>query len=231
MSVTKPEKSNSSKAFFPLSEILEKRQHFDRIWTLLKKEYPNPKPGLNYKNPLELLLATILSAQCTDAQVNKVTENLFKKYKSVEAYASADPKELEKEIYSVGFYRQKAKNIIRTAQLLLEKYDSKVPETMEELISLPGVGRKTANIVLARGFGHIEGIAVDTHVKRLSKRLGFTEQVDPIKIERELIALAKKEELDALSMTLILHGRKVCKARRPKCAECLLKQLCPSSRL
>ncbi|MDD4497829.1 MAG: endonuclease III [Methanosarcinaceae archaeon] len=211
------------------SEISDKRQNFARLWNLLKNEYPEAKPALNYGNPLELLIATVLSAQCTDSQVNKVTEHLFKKYKSVADYAFADPQELETEIYSTGFYRQKAKNIIKTSRILLEKYDSRVPQTMEELVSLPGVGRKTANIVLARGFGIIEGIAVDTHVKRLSNRLGFSRNFDPVKIERDLIALAKKEELDSLSMTLIHHGRKVCQARKPKCAECLLNQLCPSS--
>lgn len=225
----KPKPAPSSSSSSSASEIPDKRQNFDRVWALLKNEYPDAKPALNCGNPLELLVATVLSAQCTDSQVNKVTEHLFKKYNSVTDYAFADPRELEVDIYSTGFYRQKAKNIIRAAQILLEKYDSRVPQTMEELISLPGVGRKTANIVLARGFGIIEGIAVDTHVKRLSKRLGFSRNSDPVKIERDLIALAKKEDLDSLSMTLIYHGRKVCQARKPKCMECVLSQLCPSS--
>ena len=196
---------------------------------ILKKMYPDAKPSLNYCNPLELLIATILSAQSTDVQINKVTEKLFKKYSTVKDYANADLTELENDIYSTGFYKNKAKNIKSAAKLILDHYNGKVPETMEELITLPGVGRKTANIVLARAFGVIEGIAVDTHVKRVSRRLNFTKNSDPKKIEADLISLAPKEELDSISMILIYHGRKICKARKPKCEICILKDLCPSS--
>jgi endonuclease III len=223
----KQKKSNTQD---PLHEydIPDNRHNFDRIWALLKEEYPDAKPSLNYSNPLELLVATVLSAQSTDVQINRVTEKLFKKYRTAEDYANADPRELENDVYSTGFYKNKAKNIKAAARLIVEKYNGKVPETMEELITLPGVGRKTANIVLARGFGVIEGIAVDTHVKRVSRRLGFTKNSDPEKIEQDLISLAPKEDLDSISMTLIYHGRKICQARKPKCEICIVKELCPS---
>jgi endonuclease III len=196
---------------------------------MLQDEYPNAEPMLHFNNPLELMVATILSAQCTDKQVNKVTQVLFKKYLSVEDFANADLTELGKDIYTTGFYHQKAKHIIGSAQLILTEFNGKVPNTMEDLLKLPGVGRKTANIVLARGFDIIEGIAVDTHVTRLSQKLGFTRNSDPKKIEIDLMALARKEDLENLSMTLILHGRNVCIARRPKCGECVVNALCPSS--
>jgi endonuclease-3 len=209
-------------------EIPDNRHNFNKIWAILREEYPDAKPALNYGNPLELLVATVLSAQCTDVQVNRVTEDLFKKYRTVEDYANADLGELEEDIYSTGFYKNKAKNIIAAARLILERHNGEVPDTMEDLVTLPGVGRKTANIVLSRGFGVIEGIAVDTHVKRLSGRLGFTNNSDPVKIEQDLMALTPKNEFDSLSMTLILHGRKVCTARKPKCTECIINNLCPS---
>jgi endonuclease-3 len=196
---------------------------------ILKKMYPDAKPSLNYRNPLELLVATILSAQSTDVQINRVTEKLFKKYSTAKDYANADLMELENDIYSTGFYKNKAKNIKGAAELIVEHYNGKVPETMEDLVTLPGVGRKTANIVLARAFGVIEGIAVDTHVKRVSGRLNFTKNSDPEKIEADLISIAPKEELDSISMILIYHGRKICQARKPKCEICILKNLCPSS--
>lgn len=210
-------------------EIPDNRHNFDRIWALLKTEYPDAKPSLNYSNSLELLVATVLSAQSTDVQINKVTEKLFKKYKTAWDYANTDLRELEADIYSTGFYKSKAKNIKAAAQLIVERYGGEVPRTMEELVTLPGVGRKTANIVLARAFGVVEGIAVDTHVKRVSGRLGLTKHTDPVKIEQDLISLAKKEDLDLISMTLIYHGRKVCQARRPRCHICVVKELCPSS--
>ena len=209
-------------------DIPDNRHNFDRIWALLKKEYPDAKPSLNYSNPLELLVATILSAQSTDVQINRVTEKLFKKYRTVEDYAEVDLREFENDIYSTGFYKNKAKNIKDAARLIIEHYNGRVPETMAELVTLPGVGRKTANIVLARAFGVIEGIAVDTHVKRVSRRLGFTKNSDPEKIEHDLISLARKEDLDSISMTLIYHGRKICQARKPKCEICIVKELCPS---
>lgn len=211
--------------------VPDNTENFDRIFEILKHEYPGAAPALHFSNPLELLVATILSAQCTDRQVNVVTRSLFKKYHSVEDYASADLREFGKEIYSTGFYHQKAKHIIASAQIMLLEFNGQVPDTMEGLLKLPGVGRKTANIVLSRAFGKIEGIAVDTHVKRLSHRLGFTRHEDPEKIEKDLMTIAKREDLENLSMTLILHGRSVCVARKPKCEVCVVNSLCPSSRV
>lgn len=224
----KPKKLTSDESLQEYN-IPDNRHNFDRIWVLLKEEYPDAKPSLNYSNPLELLVATVLSAQSTDVQINKVTENLFKKYRTTWDYANADLRELEIDIYSSGFYKSKAKNIKAAAQLIVERYGGEVPHTMEELVILPGVGRKTANIVLARAFGVAEGIAVDTHVKRVSGRLGLTRNSDPVKIEQDLISLARKEDLDSISMTLIYHGRKVCQARKPRCWVCVVKELCPSS--
>jgi len=224
----KPKKSHAQDSLQEY-DIPDNRHNFDRIWALLKEEYPDAKPSLNYSNPLELLIATMLSAQSTDVQINRVTEKLFKKYRTAEDYAKADLRELENDVYSTGFYKNKAKNIKAAALLIVERYNGKVPETMEELITLPGVGRKTANIVLSRGFGIIEGIAVDTHVKRVSRRLGFTKHSDPKKIEQDLIALARREDLDVLSMTLIYHGRRVCRAKHPRCPSCVVNCLCPSS--
>jgi len=226
---SKSRKETKNPGFDKEYEIPDNRHNFDKIWDILREEYPAAKPALNYGNPLELLVATVLSAQCTDAQVNRVTEDLFKKYRTVEDYANADLRELEEDIYSTGFYKNKAKNIKASARLILERHNGGVPDTMGELVTLPGVGRKTANIVLSRGFGVIEGIAVDTHVKRLSGRLGFTNNSDPVKIEQDLMTLTPKNEFDSFSMTLILHGRKVCTARKPKCPDCVINNLCPSS--
>lgn len=202
--------------------------NFNRIRILLQTEYPDAGPELHFNDPLQLLVATILSAQCTDVQVNKVTAVLFEKYKNVEDLANADIRELEKDVYSTGFYRNKAKNIRKSAKMIISDFDSTVPDTMEQILTLPGVARKTANIVLARGHGVVEGIAVDTHVKRLSNLLGFTKNTDPVKIEKDLMNLARKEDWEALSMTLILHGRRVCVARKPKCGACVVSALCPS---
>lgn len=224
----KKQKKSDTKDSLQEYDIPDNRHNFDRIWALLKKEHPDAKPSLNYSNPLELLVATILSAQSTDVQINRVTEKLFKKYRTLEDYAEVDLREFENDIYSTGFYKNKAKNIKDAARLIIEHYNGRVPETMAELVTLPGVGRKTANIVLARAFGVIEGIAVDTHVKRVSRRLGFTKNSDPEKIEQDLISLARKEDLDSISMTLIYHGRKICQARKPKCEICIVKELCPS---
>lgn len=222
-------KKSNTQDFVSEYNIPDNTHNFDRIWALLKEEYPDVKPSLNYSNPLELLVATILSAQSTDVQINKVTEKLFRKYRAAEDYASADLRELENDLYSTGFYKSKAKNIKAAAQIIVERYKGEIPKTMEELVSLPGVGRKTANIVLARGFGIAEGIAVDTHVKRVSRRLGLTRNSDPEKIEKDLISLARNEDLGLISMTLIYHGRKICQAKKPKCPSCVVNQLCPSS--
>ena len=210
--------------------IPDNTHNFENIFSLLREAYPDAAPALHFSSPLELLIATILSAQCTDRQVNQVTQSLFKRYRTLEEYAAADVSEFGKEIYSTGFYQQKAKHIIESAQIMLTDFGGKVPDTMEGLLQLPGVGRKTANIVLSRAFGKIEGIAVDTHVKRLSNRLGFTQHEDPEKIEKDLMRIAKREDLETLSMTLILHGRNICMARNPKCEICIVKELCPSSK-
>ncbi|MCL7416063.1 MAG: endonuclease III [ANME-2 cluster archaeon] len=194
---------------------------------LLKAEYPISRTALNYKAPWQLLIATILSAQCTDKRVNMVTEKLFRKYPSLEGIASADIIELEQDIKSTGFYRQKAKNILNGSKTLLNEFGGEVPRSMEELITLPGVARKTANVVLSSAYGITEGIAVDTHVKRLSFRLGLTEHTDPNKIEQDLMGLSPQEEWNDLSMRLILHGRNVCSARNPKHDICILEHLCP----
>jgi endonuclease-3 len=198
---------------------------------LLKKEYPEIRTALSYKDPLQLLVATILSAQCTDERVNKVTVEIFKKYRTAQDFANADFRVFEQEIRSTGFYRNKAKNIIRASSMIVEEFGGKVPESMEELIRLPGVARKTANIVLSNAYGKNVGIAVDTHVKRLSKLLGMTENTDPDKIEQDLIKITPKAEWSNLSHLLIFHGRAVCIARRPRHEACVLNWFCPSAGL
>jgi len=203
-------------------------KNIDKILLLLKKEYPKAKIALNFSTPLEILVATVLSAQCTDARVNIVTKSLFKKYRKVQDYAKANLKTFEQEIRSTGFYRNKAKNIISTAQKIVKDFNSKLPDSMDKLIQLPGVARKTANIVLFNGFGKVEGIAVDTHVRRLSQRLGLTKNQDPEKIEQDLMKLLDKKEWGKFSYLLIDHGRKICDAKKPKCLECILQKLCPS---
>lgn len=207
----------------------EKRKRVLKIIELLEKEYPRAKTALHYSSPLEILVATILSAQCTDKRVNIVTKSLFKKYKTAEGYANADLAELEQDIRSTGFYRNKAKNIKNAARMMVEKFDSQVPDTMEEILELPGVARKTANIVLSNAYGVIEGIAVDTHVRRLSKRLGLTENKNPDKIEKDLMQIVPKSHWKRITDLLIFHGRNVCMARKPKCDSCVLNKLCPSA--
>ena len=199
-----------------------------KIIRKLKREYPEPKTALNFKNPFELLVATVLSAQATDIHVNKVTENLFKKYKSIKDYADVPLETLQKDVSSINFYRTKAKNIHESAKMIIQNFNSKVPATMEELITLPGVARKTANIILSSAYGINEGIAVDTHVKRLAKRLGLTKNEDPVKIEKDLMGLTPKSEWGNLSHLLIFHGRKICRAKKPNHKECVLYDICPS---
>jgi endonuclease-3 len=218
-----------------LEKRLSDNMHFDnetkvlKIVELLEKEHPDAKIALHYTNPLELLVATILSAQCTDERVNIVTKTLFEKYKTAEDYANADPKEFEEDIRSTGFYRNKARNIKKCCQMLVENFNSQVPKTMEEILTLPGVARKTANIVLSNAFGVIEGIAVDTHVRRLAKRLGLTEHEDPNKIEESLMKIVPKEYWMKITDLLIFHGRRVCIAKKPKCGICVLNRICPSA--
>ncbi len=200
-----------------------------KIIARLKREYPNATCALHHQNALELVVATILSAQCTDARVNMVTPHLFAKYRTAADYAAADPRVLEKEIQSTGFFRNKTKSIIGMAQALVERHGGEVPQTMEELTALPGVGRKTANVILGTWFKKNEGVVVDTHVHRLSRLLGLTRQDDPVKIEGDLMEIVPRADWTWFSHTLILHGRTVCIARRPKCAECVINRLCPSS--
>lgn len=200
-----------------------------KIFELLEKEYPDAKMALKYANPLELLVATILSAQCTDKRVNIVTKTLFNKYRTVEDFANANLDELEQDIRSTGFYRNKARNIKRCCQILIERFNSQVPEKMEQMIELPGVGRKTANIVLSKAYGVIEGIAVDTHVRRVAKRLGLTGHTEPGKIEKDLMKILPKEKWVRITDLLIFHGRRICMARKPKCEICTLNKLCPSA--
>lgn len=208
---------------------LKKKARVIEIIDLLEKEYPEAKTALRHSSPLEMLIATILSAQCTDKRVNIVTKSLFKKYRTAQDYVNADLSELEQDIRSTGFYRNKAKNIKNTSRLLVEKYDSKVPRTMEELLELPGVARKTANIVLSNAYGIIAGIAVDTHVRRLTQRLGLTKNKDPNKIEADLMQEVPKNQWKRITDLLIFHGRNVCTARKPKCSSCSLSKICPSA--
>lgn len=203
----------------------------DKILELLKKEYPKAKIALAFSDPVSLLVSTMLSAQCTDKRVNIVTQSLFKKYKAVKDYAKADLKTFEQEIRSTGFYHNKAKNIIASAQMIIKDFNGRVPDAMEDLIKLPGVARKTANIVLFNAFGKIEGIAVDTHVKRLSERLGLSQKRDPEKIEQDLMKQLDRKEWGRFSYLLIEHGRKICDAKKPKCPECVLAKLCPAKNI
>jgi|UniRef100_A0A7C3WM21 endonuclease-3 len=188
-----------------------------------------PKIALKFSNPWELLVATILSAQTTDERVNMVTENLFKKYKSPEDYVKVPLEELEQDIKSINYYRNKAKFIKSCAQIIVEEYGGKVPDTMEELLKLPGVARKTANVVLSAGYGKNEGIVIDTHVARLSKRLDLSEEKNRDKLEQDLMKIVPRDEWANFSYLLIHHGRNVCKAKNPKCEECILKDICPSA--
>jgi len=202
----------------------------DKILPLLKKEYPNAKVALNFTSPLEILVATVLSAQCTDQRVNMVTKSLFQKYRKPEDYANANLKTFEKEIRSTGFYHNKAKNIISAAKKIVKDSGGKLPDSMDKLLQLPGVARKTANIVLFNGFGKVEGIAVDTHVRRLSQRLALTKNNDPDKIEQDLMKQLDRREWGKFSYLLIDHGRNVCDAKKPKCLECILQKFCPSKK-
>jgi len=195
----------------------------------LRRLYPDAKCSLNYSNPLELLVATQLSAQCTDERVNIVTQQLFKKYRTVEDYATAKQEELEQDIHSIGFYRNKAKNIRTACQRIITEYGGEVPRTMAGLVSLAGVARKTANVVLGNAFGIVEGFVVDTHIGRLSRRFGWTSNEDPVKVEKDLMRIIPQQDWLDLSHLLIFHGRAVCYARNPQCERCTLVPLCPSA--
>ena len=208
---------------------MENRAPVEETIARLKSAYPDARTELTWTNPLELLVATMLSAQTTDVRVNLVTPDLFAKYPTAADYAGADPAELEEDIRPTGFFRNKAKSLRGMAHALVEDHGGEVPRTMPELVALPGVGRKTANVVLGNAFSIDEGIVVDTHVRRLSNRLGFTSQNDPEKIEKDLMEIVPKGDWTVFSHLLILHGRSVCKSRKPDCESCTLNDLCPSA--
>jgi endonuclease-3 len=209
----------------------ERRARARKIIARLERAYPDATCALHHSSALELVVATILSAQCTDARVNMVTPVLFAKYRTAGDYAAADPQVLEREIQSTGFFRNKTKSIIGMAQALVAHHGGQVPDTMDALTALPGVGRKTANVILGTWFKKNEGVVVDTHVHRLTRLMKLTRQDDPVKIERDLMELLPREKWTWWSHTLIQHGRQVCIARRPKCEECVVNKLCPSSRV
>jgi endonuclease-3 len=211
-----------------VEEAMEKQSNQKRVKEIIKvlsKEIPDSKIALNFSNPFELLIATILSAQCTDVKVNQVTAELFKKYRSVKDYAEVNLTDLEEDIRSTGFYRNKATSIQKCCRELAARFGGKVPRTLEELVTLPGVGRKTANVILGNAFG-IPGIAVDTHVHRVTQRIGLTQNEDPVKIEFDLMEIIPREEWTHFANLLIWHGRKTCIARKPLCQACLIRKLC-----
>jgi endonuclease-3 len=205
----------------------DKNKRAAEIVRRLYKEYPDARCALNHTNPFELLVATILSAQCTDERVNIVTATLFRKYRSPREFAETPPEELAQDIKSINFFNNKAKNISAAAEKIVNDFGGKVPETMEELLTLNGVARKTANVVLGNAFGIASGVVVDTHVKRLSFRLGLTEETAPEKIENDLQSLVPKKDWVMFPHLLIFHGRQICQARKPKCGECVLEDICP----
>lgn len=208
-----------------------RKKRVRKIITRMRQVFPNPKIALEYVDPLQLLVATILSAQCTDERVNQVTPALFKKYRTTKDYADANVAEFEQEIRSTGFFRAKAKSIINCCKQLVEKHGGKVPQSMEELVQLPGVGRKTANCVLGGAFGISSGVVVDTHVRRLAQRMGLSKEDDPEKIEVDLMAIIPKKDWIDFGNMLIRHGRKTCQARKPNCPECVINDLCPSAEI
>jgi endonuclease-3 len=210
-----------------MAVIADPKKHAAQVSGLLKKHYADAKCSLNFSTPLELLVATILSAQCTDERVNLVTKELFRKYPNPAAYANAPAKQLEKDIQSTGFFHNKTKSLQGCCKTLLERYEGQIPHDLEKLVDLPGVGRKTANVVLGTAFGIASGVVVDTHVGRLSQRLGLTKEKNPEKIEEDLMKLFPKKEWIVLSHRLIQHGRKVCAARKPMCGKCPMDEICP----
>ena len=211
--------------------IDELKSRVRKVIRILKRSYPDAKCSLNHSNPFELLIATILSAQCTDERVNIVTADLFRKYRKPQDYLKVKTSELENDIRTTGFFRNKTKSIQGTSQMLLDEFDGQVPKTMDELLELPGVARKTANVVLGNAFDIKAGVVVDTHVSRLSHRLGFSQEKSAEKIEQDLIQIVPRKEWVLFPHLMIYHGRKVCKARNPLCEECLIEKLCPSSYL
>ena len=223
-----PHSTGRTAASFSTETLHQKGARAKQIDKRLAAAYPDARCTLNFKNPLELLVATILAAQCTDERVNRLTRKLFRKYRTAKAYAQAEADIFEKDIASVGFFRNKTKSLLACGCVLLERYSGKVPKTMEELLSLPGVGRKTANVILGNAFG-IPGIVVDTHLGRLSRRLGLSNQRDPDKVEQDLMPLIPQNRWTIFSHLLVFHGRRICLARKPDCPNCLLNDLCPSA--
>lgn len=207
--------------------VMDEKKRINQILSILSKTYPGKKSSLKYVNPLEMLVSTILSAQCTDARVNIVTKKLFKDFKTAKDYSEVDVKVLEKYIKSTGFYRNKAKNIKKTGKILVEDFNGKVPKEMDHMLTLAGVGRKTANVVLNHSYGKVEGIAVDTHVKRISFRLGLTKSKDPIRIERDLMRSLPKKDWIHFNVMGVDHGRAICKSQKPICSKCPLNKICP----
>jgi len=207
--------------------VIDRKVQAAKVLKGLRKLYPNAHCELTFSSPLELIVATILSAQCTDVRVNLITKKLFARYKTVQDYAQADPAELEALIHSAGFFRAKARSIKEMARTLLDEFGGQVPRTMDELLRLRGVARKTANVVLGNAFGKSEGIAVDTHIKRLSYRLGLSDEQDPVKVEKDLMKIVPKKDWIYVSHGLIWHGRRVCRAANPDCPACLLNKICP----
>ncbi len=205
-----------------------KKEKFIKIFEILKKEYPDAKCSLNFTTPFEILVAVALSAQCTDERVNKVTAEIFPEYNTPEDFANLPLEDIEKMIHSCGFYRNKAKNLKLASQKILKDFNGDVPNTMEELMTIPGVGRKSANVIMLEAFNNPQGIAVDTHVKRLSNRIGFSNEKDPEKIEKDLLKILPKKYYSDANHILILHGRNICKAQNPNCKNCCINSLCKS---
>jgi endonuclease III len=203
----------------------------DAVYRILEEEYPDAHCALDHRNPFELTVATILSAQCTDERVNMVTPELFRRFPAPEDLAGARQDEVEEIVHSTGFFRNKARNLIGMAEAVVERHEGHVPRTLKDLVKLPGIGRKTANVVLGNAFDIDEGVVVDTHVKRISKRLGFTRETSPVKVERDLMKLFPRERWTMLAHLMIFHGRAICDARKPLCGECPVAHLCPSARV
>ena len=210
---------------------MRKKARAIEVFARLKRAHPDAHCELDHETPLQLLMATILSAQCTDKRVNMVTPTLFKRFPTAQALADAQQEELEEIIKSTGFFRNKSKSLIGLGKALVERHGGAVPDSMESLVKLPGVGRKTANVILGNAFRKNEGVVVDTHVGRLSLRLGLTRETDPVKVERELMPLIPREDWTMLAHVLVFHGRRICYARTPKCEICVLSEICPSSRV
>ena len=224
-------KEKSPKKFKPTAkDLAEAPQRAKKILAILRKTHPDAKIALNFTNPLELLIATVLSAQCTDARVNIVTKDLFKKYRKAADYVKVEPAELEEDIRTTGFFRNKTKNIQAACKDIVEKFGGKIPDTMEELTSLAGVGRKTANVILGNAYG-VPGVVTDTHVIRLSRLMGLSKNIDPVKLEQDLMELIPRKDWTMFSHYMIFHGRRICNARKPECTNCPVRPHCAYGRI